>query len=576
MRPAADMLPPMSLVSLPQTVRGLQRLRQIAQVLTKHGFGHVIERINLRRYLPLPAPADAGRPRESDIESLASIGERLVRICEELGPAFVKMGQLASSRPDLVPAPIIKALSRLQDQVEPFSFDQARDIVEADLGGKLEALYAKFEEQPFASGSMAQVHRAVTRAGRDVVVKVKRPGIDSTVRLDMHVMMWMADGAEAYIPELRVYRPRLIVEEFAAALNRELDFVYEASATHRFAEAFADTPTVQIPGVEWELTGANVLTLQHMTGRPLRAVLDGEITGIHRRGLARTIAECFLRQYFELSLFHADPHPGNLLVFEPDQLGLIDFGMIGQVSDEISGQLVVALVASIKREVDAVIDVLADLAALGPTTERNRLRRDLRELLEKYYGQPLKRLDLGTIFFELTDLMRRHDVILPRDFVMLGRSLVTVAGVALQLDPELNLLELIQPRIKRMLSDRLSVRRLTREVVVGAWHVASIVRELPRQIRDLMRGASRGGIQVKIRHENLDYLASEIDRSSNRLSFSIFLAATIIGSSMLVHVARDQTILGVPLQYLGFLGFAVSFLMGLGLMYAILRSGKLS
>jgi len=570
------MLRRMSLVSLPQTVRGLQRLRHIAQVLTKHGFGHVIERINLRRYLPLSAATERPPPRESDVESLTSIGDRIVRICEDLGPTFVKMGQLASSRPDLVPAPVVKALTRLQDRVGPFSFEQARAIVEADLGGRIEDLFARFEPVPIASGSMAQAHHAATKDGRDVVVKVKRPEIDTLVRLDLHVMMWLADGAEAYIPELRVYRPRMIVEEFTASLNRELDFIFEASATHRFAEAFRETRSVHIPAVEWELTGPSVLTMQRMIGTPMREVLDQRPDSVDPRGLARQLAECFLRQYFETGLFHADPHPGNLLVDPPDQLGLIDFGLIGQVSDELSGQLVVALVASIKREVDAVIDVLADLAALGPTTDRARLRRDLRELLEKYYGQPLRRLELGTIFFELTDLMRRHDVILPRDFVMLGKSLVTVAGVALQLDPQLNLLELIQPRIRRMISDRLSARRITREIVMGAWHVAAVARELPRHLRDLLRGASRGQLQVKIRHENLDRLASEIDRSSNRLSFSVFLAATIIGSAMVVRMPPTDTLLGMPLRYLGFVGFAAAFVMGLGLLVAILRSGRLS
>jgi ubiquinone biosynthesis protein len=566
----------MSLVSLPQTVRGLQRLRQIAQVLTKHGFGHFVERINLRRYLPLPGPAHAPRPHEPEADVLTSVGDRFVRVCEELGPTFVKIGQLASSRPDLVPAPVVKALTRLQDRVEPFDFDQARAILEADLGDSVETLFTRFDRAPIASGSMAQVHHAVDPDGRDVVVKIKRPGIDATVRLDMHVLAWLADGAETYIPELRLYRPRMIVDEFSQSMNRELDFMYEASATHRFAEAFAGSPAVHVPRVVWERTGANVLTMQRLSGLRMAEALEGRADGVHRRGLAKNLAECFLKQYFEMSLFHADPHPGNLLVYPPDQIGLIDFGMVGQVQDELTGQLVVALVATIQREVDCVIDVLADLGSIGPATDRARLRRELRELLEKYYGQPLRRLDLGVIFYELTDLMRRHDVVLPRDFVMLGKSLVAVAGVALQLDPELNLLELIRPRIKRMVSERLSSRRLLRGLLLGSWHIASALGELPRQLRDWMRGLSRGQMQIKIRHENLEHLASEIDRSSNRLSFSIFLAATIIGSSMLIRVPPADTVLGFSLRYFGFVGFAVSFVMGLGLLIAILRSGKLS
>lgn len=566
----------MSFVSLPQTVRGIHRLRQIAVVLTRHGFGHFVERVNLRRFVPMAGLLFPKAAAEIEVDPMASIGQRLVRVCEELGPTFVKLGQLASTRPDLVPAPIVKALTRLQDRVEPFDADTARRIIEADLGASIEHLYTSFDEQPIASGSIAQVHCAVTRQGREVVVKVKRPGIDAMIALDMHVLRWLAHGAETYIPELRVYHPRVIVEEFAQTIHRELDFVYEGSATQRFCEAFQDTPAIIIPRVEWELTASNVLTMHRLVGLRMTQVLARMPANVDRRRLAQNLAECFLRQFFEMNLFHADPHPGNLLVFEPDRLGLIDFGMVGQVSDELSGQLVVALVATIQREMDVVIDVLADLAALGPETDRTALRRDLRELLEKYYGQPLKRLDLRTIFYELIELMRRYDVALPRDFVMLGKSLVAVAGVALQLDPNLNLLEMIRPRIKRMIHERLSPNRIVRGLTMSTWHILSVLRELPRQIRDWTRRANRGQIQINIRHQNLDYLASEIDRSSNRLALSIFSAATIIGSSMLVQVAPERTVLGVSLQYFGMVGFMVSFFLGLGLIVAILRSGKLS
>jgi len=565
----------MSIVSLPQTVRGIQRLRQIVQVLSRHGFRHVVERLNLRRYVPLPGWWGRALP-EDEIDPLAAIGTRLARVCEELGPTFVKLGQLASSRPDLVPAPIVEALSRLQDHVDPFDFQQARQIVESELGRSIEVLFSSFDEVPLASGSIAQVHAATTRDGQSVVVKVRRPGIDATVALDMHVIRWMVDLAVTHLHEVRVYNPRAILDEFAQTMMRELDFVYEASATQRFTEAMAAYPAIRIPRVNWELTSTSVLTMQRLTGTPFReAVLNGMVE-FDRRAVARNMAECFLHQYFEMSLFHADPHPGNLLLYAPDGVGLIDFGMAGQVSDELRGHLVVALVAAIRREVDVVIEVLADLAAIGPETERHSLERELRELLEKYYGQPLKRLDTKTIFYEITDLMRRYHVALPRDFVMLGKSLVAIAGAALQLDPQLNLLELIQPRIRKMIGDRLAPKRLVRRFLTGSWHMASILGDAPRQIRDMVRRMGRGQFQVNIRHQNLDHLASEIDRSSNRLAFSIFLAATIIGSSMLMHSPQAQTILGFSLQYLGFVGYAVSFIMGLGLLFAILRSGKLS
>lgn len=566
----------MSIVSFPQTVRGIQRLRTIAVVLTRHGFGHFVERLSLGRYVPLPGlfrrrPVDA-----AEADPVVSLGRRLVQVCEELGPTFVKLGQMASSRPDLFPAAIVTALSQLQDRVGPFEWAEVRRIVERDLGGPIETHFSHFEEKPFACGSMAQVHRATSRDGRDVVVKVKRPGIDEIVQLDMHVLRWIASLSETHIPEMRIYRPLMVVDEFAQSMGRELDFVYEGSATHRFAEAFADNPRIHVPVVHWDLTNTNVLTLQHMTGMPFREVMAGTGQYVDRRGLAKELAECFLKQFFEMDIFHADPHPGNFLIYPPSEIGLIDFGMVGQVSDELSGQLVIALVAAIRREVDVVIDVLADLGAIGPATDREALRRDLRDLLEKYYGQPLKRLELGKIFYEITDLMRRHDVTLPRDFVMLGKSLVTVAGTALQLDPELNLLELVGPRLRNLMAERFSPKRLTREFLTGGWHLLSIVRDAPRQLRDWIRRLNRGQVQINIRHQNLDHLANEVDRSSNRMAFSIFVAATIVASAMLVQVAPGETVFGLPIRYFGLAGFFASFVMGGGLLIAILRSGKLS
>jgi ubiquinone biosynthesis protein len=570
------MLDAMSIISLPRTGRALQRLVHILNVLSRHGFGHFVERVDLRRYLPISGGASTRIPAEPEMDTLAGIGNRLVQVCEELGPTFVKLGQTAASRPDLVPAPIVKALTRLQSHVAPFDYGDVERIVRGDLGESIEQLYGTFERAPLASGSIAQVHAATLKDGRDVVVKVKRPGIDAIVRLDMHVLKWLAELSAEYIPEMAVYRPLTIYEEFARSLDHELDFLFEASATQRFGAAFADAPHVRIPGIEWDLTGVGVLTMQRMTGRSMEDVLLNGVDGVNRIDLARHLADCFLRQYFETGLFHADPHPGNLLVYLPDHIGLIDFGMVGQVHDELRGQLIVALVATIQREVDIVIDVLADLGSLGENTNRKTLRRELRTLLEKYYGQPLKRLNLRTIFFEITDLMRRHDVALPRDFVMLGKSLVTVAGVALQLDPNLNLLELIRPKLKRMVSERLSPHRLLRRFVMGSWHVAAVLGEMPRNLRDAMRTMSSGQFKVNIQHNNLDHLANEIDRSSNRMAFSIFLAATIIGSSMLVRIPASDAIFGISLRAFGFIGFAASLFMGLWLLIAILRSGKLS
>jgi ubiquinone biosynthesis protein len=567
----------MSLVTLPTTVRTFARLRIIAQVLSRHGFGHFVDRLQLGRYIPSALRFRAVKPAEEALDPLEAIGTRLVQVCEELGPTFVKLGQLASTRPDILPGPVAAALERLQDEVAPFPSDQARRRFETDTGTTIAAAFREFTDRPFASGSIAQCHRAVTQDGEQVVVKLKRPGIDQTVSLDIHVLQWMAERAEALFPELRPYHPKLLVEEFAYTIRQELDFINEASATARFHDAFADDPNIVTPKVRWDLTEGGALTLQHMDGLRLRDLLKSSgAPTVDRKALARHLSECFLKQFFELGLFHADPHPGNLLFREPAGVVLFDFGMVGRVSDEFVGRLVVAIVAIVNREIDVVIDCLADFGALARTTDRETLARDLRGMLDKYYGLPLWRLELTTIFRELLEIARRNDAILPREFVAMFKSLATVWAVVVQLDPELSLLDLLKPKLSELLRERAAPRRLMRFAGLSSWHFVNIMKDAPRLLRDLMRGIGRGQIQVNVRHENLDYLASELDRSSNRLAFSVLVASTIIGSTMLLSMASDVQVLGVTLRYLGFVGYALTFVMTAWLLIAILRSGKMS
>ncbi|MFO0973977.1 MAG: AarF/ABC1/UbiB kinase family protein [Phycisphaerae bacterium] len=565
----------MSFVSLPQTVRSLARLRVIAQTLTKHGFGAVVERVQLRRYIPLPKWL-AGPPPAHEPDAIRSIGQRLVRVCEELGPTWIKLGQLAAGRPDVLPAAIIDELSRLQDRVAPFPPEQARQIVADAIRQPIEQAFRQFEPQPLASGSMAQVHRATTKAGMDVVVKVRRPGIESVISTDVTILRWLAAGVERHVPELRFTHPAMLVDEFAHAIQRELDFINEASVTERFGQAFAGDAGVKVPGVVWELTESNVLTLEYVDGLKAREVLEDTSGRCDRRAMARNLATAFMRQFFELGLFHADAHAGNMFFQPPAKVALIDFGNAGQLDDEVRARLVFALVGTTSREVDLVVDALADVGAIGDGTDRAALRRDMREMLDKYYGLPLRRLEMAAIFRETMDLARRHDLRLPREFVQLGRSLVAAAGVALQLDPELNLLAIIEPRLRQTIRNYLSGRRVVRELGLSAWHLVNILRDAPRVMRDVLRKSSRGQLQMNVRHENIDHLATEVDHASNRLAFSVLMAATFIGSSLVITQPAHEAMFGVPVRYFGLAGYVASFFMAAWLVIAILRSGKLS
>jgi len=566
---------------LPRTVRSIRRVQTIARVLTHHGFGHLVDKLHLERFVPVPKRWRRAIGPSIEHETGSAVGRRLARVCEELGPTFVKLGQMISSRPDVVPADIIAELAKLQDRVPPFDTAEARRIIEAELGAPVHECFATFEDRPFASGSIAQVYHATVREadgamGQRVVVKVKRPGVEDVVRLDMTILRWIADMAEHLIPELSAYRPGMIVDEFERTIFREMDFINEAATVLRFAEAYSDGSVLRIPAVHWELTGPTVLTLEEVGGISVQSLMREPDPRFDRRQLAERLARAFMRQFFEVGLFHADPHPGNLLIEPPASIGLIDFGLTGQLDDEMLGYLVVGLIGAFNKEPEMIVEVLAEMNALGDGTDRRQLRREFLELIEKYYGLPLHRFDMQTLFYEVTGLVRRNDVTLPREFVLFGKSLVAIGGICLQLDPQLDLLELARPRLSVLIADRLAPARILKAAAISGWHLLNVLKNAPGQLRDVSRRIARGNWQVHIRHQNLDYLANEIDRASNRLGFAVVIGAVIIGSSWVLGSESAFSFLGIPLPVFGVAGYLIAGVMGLWLVIAILRSGKLS
>lgn len=558
-------------------VRSLNRLRHIAQVLTRHGFGHIVTRVNLGRFVPVwmlrkKGPADAAAGAET------SVGRRLTLAATELGPTFVKLGQMLSARSDIVPETVLRELRTLQDNVPPFDTAIAMAVIAEELHRPTAECFASIDEKPLASASIGQVYRARGKNDEELVVKVRRPGIEEVIRLDLELLEWLAQSSETLIPELRIYRPTMIVAELRQLLTRELDYINEASTTSRFAAAFEGDTGLRIPKVYWDLCGQRVLTLQALPGVSLETLLSGrEPPGIHidRRLVARRLADCYLKQVFEVGMFHADPHPGNILVEPIANVGLIDFGQVGTITDEWRTDLLAMMYASVNREIGVVIDALADMGALSAETDHRSLQRALGILHDKYYGLPIKRFDLSTLLVEFSDVVRRHDVVIPRDMLMLFKALSTVSVATSRLDPELDLLELIRPRLRQAIAERLSPANLTRGATLFGWHLLSIARQAPGQLRQGLRRLAAGGWRLYVRHENIDRLINELDRSSNRLAFSIVIAAIIVGSSVVVSANTDQHVMGIAVHTLGILGYLIAGVLGIGLLWAIFRSGRL-
>ncbi len=565
----------MTPIQLTRSVRSLNRLRLIAQVLTRHGFGFIVAQINLTRFVPvwmLGRKAMAEPPQQGGSE----MGRRLAQVCTELGPTFVKLGQIMSTRLDLVPPEVAIELRSLQDEVPPFDSSVAMDIIERELSRPVSECFSSIGDEPIASASIGQVYRAKGLDGANLIVKVQRPDVAEVIRLDMHLLAWLAESLEGVMPELRMYHPTMLVDELDRMLTRELDYINEAATTQRIGHAFRNRQGVRVPEVVWSLSGPRVLTMHAIAGRNLDVVLaEGDDSLINRPLIGKRLIDCYLEQIFELGVFHADPHPGNILVEPPASVALIDFGQVGTITQSLMDDLVVLIYACANNEFDAAVDTLADMGALGEHTDRRNLCRSLQEMAHKYAGLPVKRLDFSTLFAEFSDVMRRHDVVVPRDLAGLIKALSTLGVVATKLSPDLNLLEHMTPRIKRLLTERISPAQIARSSVRLGWDVLSILRRAPGQIRETLRRMSTGRIEINVRHENIERLIREIDRSGNRLAFAVVIAAIIIGSSVVLGVGSDTTVLGIEVRYIGVAGFLMAGVLGLGLGWAIFRSGRL-
>ncbi len=576
----------MNPLNLGRNVRAFNRLRHIARVLTHHGFGHAVARLNLGRFVPLWIFRKHTDDSAADPQA-STIGRRLRQVFEELGPTFVKLGQMLSTRPDLLPADVTEELRLLQDHVPAFDNAVAMNLIAAELGKPISEIFAWISEEPIASASIGQVYRARLPNQQEVVIKVRRPDIEQTITTDMQLMRWLAESLESLMPESRIYRPIMVVEEFDQALARELDYINEAATTDRFAKAFAGDEGIRIPKIFWEFTSPRVLTIESLPGFNVDLLLASCPPGktgrldtpdgrwIDRRAVARHLADCFLKQTFDLGTFHADPHPGNILIEPVSTVGLIDFGQVGSITEEWKLQLVVMIYAAVNLEMDVIIDAMADMGAIGKDTDRRSLERAIRVLLDKYYGLPIKRVDLGVLLNEFTDVLRRHDVSMPRDTIMLIKAFSTVSTIIARLDPDLDILALLKPRLKETLRERFSPRTVSREAFRGSWHLYNILRLAPAQLRRSLRKLGTGEWRLDVRHENIDRLINELDRSSNRLSFAVVIAAIIVGSSVVVSANTNFVIFGIKFQYLGIIGYLLAGILGLGLSWAIFRSGRL-
>lgn len=558
----------MNIFTLTQTYRSISRLREIALILSKHGFHQLLENVGLGRLLPLSRRfrGRTGRTGDTPVPVQARMA------LEDLGPTFVKLGQMLSTRPDLVPPEFVEEFKKLRDEVPPFPFAEVRRIVEEEVGGPLAEAFLEVDSEPLAAASIAQVHRARLTDGSRVVLKVQRPGTERTVSHDLATLYLLVNLVERYVPESRPFQLRVIVDEFARVIRRELDFFLEASNTEHFRQNFADFESVVVPEVRWEFTTKHLLVLEAIEGDPLDDPEVLRARGLQPAALARVAARAFLKQVFLDGLFHGDLHGGNLLVTPDGSIVFLDFGAVGYLSEDVReglGQLFMALA---DRDYASLAEGYLQMGAADEAVDLRSFQRDLRELIEPYHGRPLKDLRIGEILREASQIALHHHVRVPPDLMLLARSTLEVEGLTRQLDPDFLILDEATPYARKLLLGRLDPRRQARLAWRTARDLRDFVRAVPAQITRIFQKMIEGKFAVDFVHQGYEPMLDELDRSSNRVSFSVIIASLIVGSSLIVLAGRGPLLWDFPV--FGILGFLLAGVLGFGLAIAILRSGR--
>ncbi|MEJ2744083.1 MAG: AarF/UbiB family protein [bacterium] len=547
----------------------LARFRYAIGVLFRYGFGYLLYELKLGEHLPLLNRFAKGR---EDMKPL-SMGERLRLVFEKLGPTFIKFGQLLSTRIDIVPPDVIRELTKLQDHAPPFPSDTARKIVQEDLGKPADALFAQFSSEPIAAASIAQVHLATLHSGEKVVVKVQRPGIHAQVATDLNILEALAKGLERYVPESRAFYPTDLVSFFRKSIMRELDFLSEARNAERFRHNFADSPDICIPRVNWSLTASRVLVMDDLEGIRVDDTQRLEEAGINFKETALKGAKAFLKQVFVDRFFHADPHPGNFSILPDGRLVLVDFGMVGRLDSDLLEETANVLLAVADWDAARAARHLLRITLSEDEIDEESFKSDLAYLIEGYAGRPLKEISIGHVLNDTIRIAAHYKMRMPHDCLLLGKAIVTIEGVGRRLDPDFDMVSVAREYAKQYVLSRFKPSHIKGRIEDIASDLVYLLRELPGDLQLILKKATKGRLKLEFQHRGLDTFIGEMDKSSNRLSFGIIVAALIIGSSLMTLSDRGPHLFGLPL--FGVAGFLLAGLLGLWLIFGIMRSGRL-
>jgi ubiquinone biosynthesis protein len=554
-------------MSTRQAPRSLGRLSEIAQVAARHGFGYFLRRHRLGDLI--------SRGNGHHADGLPSDrGRRLREMLDELGPTFVKFGQLLSTRPDVVPPDIVSELRGLQDQVTPFSFEQVREVIEAELDLTVEQAFLELDREPIASASIGQVHRGVLPNGQEVAVKIQRPAAAGQIEADLGLLYQAAKLLRERVRALEFIDPEELIDEFARSIRLELDYLHEARNADAFHRNFEHERGVVVPRVIRRYSTPRVLTLEFLRGKKVSELDLEALRPDERRDIAYRMADTWMTMVFRHGFFHADPHPANIFVLEDGELGLVDFGQAGKLSDEDMSRLTHLFVDAATENVDGIPRRLRELGVRYAPEREQEFRAELRVLFDRYYGMRLSDIDPLQVIREGFQLIYSMNLRLPSRFVMLDKAIATLASVGQEVYPDFNVFEVARPYARGLLADRFQPRVVAARARAEALALGSIAREVPYQVSDVLERMRDGTFQVRMSNPGMDHLDQHLHQATNRIAVALVILGGLVGSAIIgVFAKAGPHVMGLHLLSLA--GFIVSGAFGLWLVWGVFRHGRL-
>ena len=562
-------------------VKGIRRFGAIARVLVKHGFSDLLDRVFGRGTSADPLISAEVTPEKS----IYPAPRRIRKVLEELGPSFIKLGQLMSTRADLFPPEYIDEFKKLQDRVPPVDFKEIRKVVEQEMKHSLDESFKSFESESLAAASVAQVHLARLKTGEQVAVKVVRPGIDKKIREDIRLMYYFAEKFENAFEIGKVIGAINLVKEFERNIYRELDMYTEAGNIERFSANFSDAKELYIPKVYWSHTSKSILVMEHIEGIKMDRVEELRAHDIDPKEVARIGLHSFSRQLMEFGLFHADPHPANVIVMYDGRVSLVDFGITGYLDEETMMQIAHVFLGYAEHDYDMIIDALEETGLIDPVTiDVGSFRADLKDISEPFYGRSLQTISVKDVYDQIIQLVMKYQLRLPRNLLLLLKTIIQTEALGKILGSDASLLETARPYAKKLLQRGYNAQKMMRNFGRETRSLAGYLKMMPKALYDILRLAARGKHRVEIVHTGFQGIDTKIEKGVNRLTVGLIISASLIAASLILN--SSQKVMEFSIEFygthvisvtalLGLVGYCMATLLGIWLIFSIFRSGKM-